>query len=90
MTTQTSIPVPNERRAPKVEKGTAYVVLRQKGTDVFEVIGEARGANDRAAIKAATAALDAEGRRGTFVAVPRRTFHPRTRAVMTVETESWA
>ena len=90
MSTQTEIPAPNEKRAPRAEKGTPYVVLRLAITDVFEVVGNARGANDQAAIKAATAKLDAEGRTGTFVAVPERSFNLRTRAVKTVEKDSWS
>jgi len=77
----TSIPAPS----------TSYVVLR-KGTeeDVWRIAhGGVPARSDVEAIKAATAELDAEGRTGTFVAVPARSFRPRTRSVETVEKDRW-
>jgi len=87
-------------RKPKADDGapaahnpapsTSYVVLRQRAEDGWLiVVDKVPARSDVEAIKAATAELDAEGRTGTFVAVPARSFRPRTRSVETVEKDRW-
>jgi hypothetical protein len=71
---------------------TEYVVLRQVQDDddaiVWqEVIGGVEASNDQQAIRSAT--LNSE-KAGTFVAVPKRSFRPRTRTVETKEIDRWA
>jgi hypothetical protein len=78
---------------------TAYVVLRQiespaddgEGGVAWEPIAHAVEAlDDTRAIRVATEKMSAEERSGTFVAVPIRSFRPRSRTVETREIDRWA
>lgn len=69
---------------------TEYVVLRKKDEGWAEMqSGPYTASNDQQAIREATKKLTAEARAGTFVAVPTRSFRPRTRAVETKEVDRW-
>ena len=87
------------RKAPRL---TSYVVLEDSQyradwdppdtavSGPWRHIGRVDAHNDVDAIRRATADLDAEDRSGTFVAVPVRSWRPRTRSVKVVEKEQWA
>lgn len=94
-------PRPRKTSQPAAARGTSYVVLRRvhegEGAragdgDRWETIGSTTAANDRAAVKAVVDARAEKGesKDGTFVAVPARSFQPRTRAIKTVEKDEWS
>lgn len=69
-----------------------YMILEQSKTNpaVWTELGIAPGATDVAAIAAVTAdRATGEDRSGTFATIPARYWHPRTRAVKTVEQDVW-
>lgn len=70
---------------------TAYQVLEQAEgrPGEFHAIGQADAHNDLDAIRKATADLDADGRTGTFVAVPARSWRLRTREIEIAERDVW-
>jgi hypothetical protein len=80
-------------------KTRRYVVLSQRQlagttpdsptTEAWAIVGApVEAANDQAAIKLACADLLIKA--GVFVAVPARSFRPRTRTVETVEKDKWS
>ncbi len=70
---------------------TAYQVLEQAEgrPGVFETVDRVDAHNDLDAIRKATADLDADGRTGTFVAVPARSWRLRTREIEIAERDVW-
>lgn len=74
---------------------TEYVVLaathEREGEGHWRELGgnPVEASNDRAAIREATKGLNAEQRAGVFVAVPLRSWQPRTRAIETKEVDRW-
>lgn len=67
---------------------TTYVVLRLDDSQLWEPITEVHATDDVRAIKAATA--DQADKAGTFVAIPTRSWRPRTRTVETVQKDIWS
>lgn len=70
---------------------TEYVVLQQAVDGEWQQVTDGvTASNDQQAIKRATNDLNAEGKAGTFVAVPARSFTPRTREIETKEVDRWS
>lgn len=69
---------------------TEYVVLEQRSEGAWHEVASVEASADTQAIREATKKLTAEQRSGTFVAVPVRSFRPRTRTVETKEVDRWA
>jgi hypothetical protein len=74
-----------------------YIVLERQGPDAPEPhqrtwreITRVEAANDQQAIRKATDTRPAAERAGVFVAVPARSFKPRTRATETVVRDLWS
>lgn len=68
---------------------TDYIVLQQVGGGAWKSLGQVvEATNDLQAIKAAT--TGSNDKTGTFVAVPARSWRPRTRTVETKEIDRWA
>lgn len=73
---------------------TEYVVLKLDGSENDASWWPVKGSpveasNDQQAIRDSTAKLAAEQRAGTFVAIPTRSFRPRTREIETKEVDRW-
>jgi len=79
---------------PLVTTVRDYVVLKKGDEGAWLVVNANgdlhKGSTDTQAIKAATEGLGADKRDGTFVAIPARSFRPRTRKVETVERDAWS
>lgn len=71
---------------------TSYVVLVAEEEGRWRELagGPFSGHNDRQAIRAATEGLDQQGRTGTFVAAPARSWRERTRKVEISEVDRWS
>lgn len=70
---------------------TSYVVLEDLGNGKWsEIHGGIDAHGDKQAIALATKDRSAETRNGRFVAVPARSWNPRTRAVEVKEVDRWA
>lgn len=69
---------------------TGYVVLQRDSDGAWREITTVDGRDDRHAIQAATSDLPSAEKTGTFVAVPARSFKPRTRTVQAVEKDVWS
>lgn len=75
------------RTTPETKPETQYMVLAEREEGVWVECSTATGVNDKAAIKTAEAKpTDAT----TFVAIPMRSWRPRTRKVEQVTRETWA
>jgi hypothetical protein len=66
----------------------AYVVM-EKAEEAWTEITSVQANDDQHAIRLSTADRNAEGRSGTFVAVPARSFRVRSREIEVKEVDRW-